>query len=173
MGAPIGFFCAYGVNLLLDSSLPADAMVAWGWRIPFLLSALLVVVGLVVRLRMTETPVFQKAQRENRTVKMPLAMLLRHNWRQVVLGTCAVSITYTLFYVLGTWSLSYGVSTLGFTQQQYLGMQMVSVFFFAGFIVVGCLSADRFGRKPWLRLPPWQPWCLRSLLPCCFRFIAL
>ena len=135
MGAPIGFFCAYGVNLLLDSSLPADAMVAWGWRIPFLLSALLVVVGLVVRLRMTETPVFQKAQRENRTVKMPLAMLLRHNWRQVVLGTCAVSITYTLFYVLGTWSLSYGVSTLGFTQQQYLGMQMVSVFFFAGFIV--------------------------------------
>ena len=148
MGAPIGFFCAYGVNLLLDSSLPADAMVAWGWRIPFLLSALLVVVGLVVRLRMTETPVFQKAQRENRTVKMPLAMLLRHNWRQVVLGTCAVSITYTLFYVLGTWSLSYGVSTLGFTQQQYLGMQMVSVFFFAGFIVVGCLSADRFGRKP-------------------------
>lgn len=148
MGAPIGFFCAYGVNLLLDSSLPADAMVAWGWRIPFLLSALLVVVGLVVRLRMTETPVFQKAQRENRTVKMPLAMLLRHNWRQVVLGTCAVSITYTLFYVLGTWSLSYGVSTLGFTQQQYLGMQMVSVFFFAGFIVVSCLSADRFGRKP-------------------------
>ena len=65
-----------------------------------------------------------------------------------MLGTCAVSITYTLFYVLGTWSLSYGVSTLGFTQQQYLGMQMVSVFFFAGFIVVGCLSADRFGRKP-------------------------
>ena len=109
MGAPIGFFCAYGVNLLLDSSLPADAMVAWGWRIPFLLSALLVVVGLVVRLRMTETPVFQKAQRENRTVKMPLAMLLRHNWRQVVLGTCAVSITYTLFYVLGTWSRYYGV----------------------------------------------------------------
>ena len=59
-----------------------------------------------------------------------------------MLGTCAVSITYTLFYVLGTWSLSYGVSTLGFTQQQYLGMQMVSVFFFAGFIVVEMCIRD-------------------------------
>ena len=50
LGAPIGFFCAYGVNLLLDTLLPADAMVAWGWRIPFLLSCLLVIVGLVVLL---------------------------------------------------------------------------------------------------------------------------
>ena len=64
MGAPIGFFCAYGVNLLLDSTLPADAMVAWGWRIPFLLSALLVVVGLVVRLRMTETPYSRRHRRK-------------------------------------------------------------------------------------------------------------
>ena len=75
MGAPIGFFCAYGVNLLLDSSLPAAALVAWGWLIPFLLSAFLVVVGLFVRLRMTDTPVFQKAQRDNRTVKLPLTTI--------------------------------------------------------------------------------------------------
>ena len=147
LGAPIGFFCAYGVNLLLDTLLPADAMVAWGWRIPFLLSCLLVIVGLVVRMRMSETPVFQKAAAENRTTKTPLRDLVRH-WRRLVLGTCTMSITYTLFYVLGTWSLSYGVSTLGFTQQQYLGMQMISVFFFAGFILVGCLTADKRGRKP-------------------------
>lgn len=147
LGAPIGFFCAYGVNLLLDTLLPADAMVAWGWRIPFLLSCLLVIVGLVVRMRMSETLVFQKAAAENRTTKTPLRDLVRH-WRRLVLGTCTMSITYTLFYVLGTWSLSYGVSTLGFTQQQYLGMQMISVFFFAGFILVGCLTADKRGRKP-------------------------
>lgn len=147
LGAPIGFFCAYGVNLLLDTMLPADAMVAWGWRIPFLLSCLLVIVGLVVRLRMSETPVYQKAAAEQRTTKTPLRDL-RHHWRRVVLGTCTMSITYTLFYVLGTWSLSYGTSTLGFTQQQYLGMQMVSVVFFAGFILVGCLTADKRGRKP-------------------------
>ena len=147
LGAPIGFFCAYGVNLLLDTLLPADAMVAWGWRIPFLLSCLLVIVGLVVRLRMSETPVYQKAAAEQRTTKTPLRDLC-HHWRRVVLGTCTMSITYTLFYVLGTWSLSYGTSTLGFTQQQYLGMQMVSVVFFAGFILVGCLTADKRGRKP-------------------------
>ena len=135
------------MNLLLDTLLPADAMVAWGWRVPFLLSCLLVIVGLVVRMRMSETPVFQKAAAENRTTKTPLRDLV-HHWRRLVLGTCTMSITYTLFYVLGTWSLSYGVSTLGFTQQQYLGMQMISVFFFAGFILVGCLTADKRGRKP-------------------------
>ena len=147
LGAPIGFFCAYGVNLLLDVTLPVDAMVAWGWRIPFLLSCFLVIVGLVVRARMSETPVYQKASAENRTSKAPLRDLC-HHWRRVVLGTCTMSITYTLFYVLGTWSLSYGTSTLGYTQQQYLGMQLISVVFFAGFVLVGCLSADKHGRKP-------------------------
>ena len=93
----IGLLVGSAFATVMYSIMPEAAVNEWGWRIPFLLSALLVVVGLVVRLRMTETPVFQKAQRENRTVKMPLAMLLRHNWRQVVLGTCAVSITYTLF----------------------------------------------------------------------------
>ena len=147
LGAPIGFFCAYGVNLLLDVMLPAGAMAAWGWRIPFLLSCVLVVVGLVVRTRMSETPVYRKAAAENRTTKTPLRDLC-HHWRRVVLGTATMSITYTLFYVLGTWSLSYGTTTLGFTQQQYLGMQLVAVVFFAGFVLVGCLAADARGRKP-------------------------
>ena len=147
LGAPIGVFCAYGVNLVLDTVLTTDQMVAFGWRIPFLLSIFLVVVGLVVRLRMAETPVFQKAAAEDRVSKTPL-LDLRHHWKRVVLGTCAVSITYTLFYLLGTWSLSYGVSTLGFSQPQYLGFELVAVFFFAAFIVVGCLCADRRGRKP-------------------------
>lgn len=149
LGAPIGFFCAYGINLLLDMVLSQEAMIAWGWRIPFLLSCLLVIVGLVVRARMSETPVFQKAEAENRTTKTPLRDLC-HHWRRVILGTAIMSITYTLFYVLGTWSLSYGVQTLNFTQQEYLGMQLVSVFFFAAFVLVGCISADKIGRKPLL-----------------------
>ena len=147
LGAPIGFFCAYGVNLLLGSMLTTDQMVAFGWRIPFLLSAVLVIVGLIVRLRMSETPVFRKAMAEDRTVKAPLYELRKH-WKRVVMGTCAMGITYSLFYVLGTWSLTYGTKTLGFTQNQYLSMQLVAVVFFAAFIVVGCLSADRCGRKP-------------------------
>lgn len=147
LGAPLGFFFAYGVNLLLESNLSQETMVAWGWRIPFLLSAVLVVIGLVVRERMSETPVFQKAVKEDRVVKSPLRELTKY-WKQVVLGTCAMGITYTLFYLLGTWSLSYGVKTLGFAQTQYLQLELGAVAFFAVFIVVGCVEADKVGRRP-------------------------
>ena len=146
LGAPIGFFCAYGLNLLLITHLGNEQMGIWGWRIPFLASIVLVVIGLYVRARMSETPVFQKAEAEHRVVKHPLRSLLPY-WKEVVLGTLAMGITYTLFYVLGTWSLSYGVQALHFTQQQYLMMQMVSVFFFAIFIMISCMAADKYGRK--------------------------
>ena len=146
LGAPIGFFCAYGINLLLTTSLTHDQMLSFGWRIPFLLSAVLVIVGLYVRERMSETPIFKKAAEEKHTSKHPLRDLLPY-WKEVVLGTVAMGITYTLFYTLGTWSLSYGVTGLGFKEPEYLGMQMVSVVFFAAFIIVGCLWADKSGRK--------------------------
>ncbi|MCH4208531.1 MFS transporter [Bifidobacterium sp.] len=146
LGAPIGFLFAYGLNLILTSVLSADQMQQWGWRMPFLLSSLLVVVGLYVRARMQETPVYRKATAEQRTARHPL-FELRHYWRQVVLGMFAMGVTYTLFYILGTWSLSYGVKGLGFTQTEYLLMQVVSTLFFATFIVVSCLQADKFGRK--------------------------
>ena len=163
LGAPIGFFCAYGVNLLLETSLSSDAMLAWGWRVPFLLSAVLVVVGLIVRERMSETPVFQKALKEDKVVKSPLKELTKY-WKQVVLGTCAMGITYTLFYLLGTWSLSYGVKTLGFTQPDYLKLELGAIVFFAVFIVVGCLQADKRGRRPVL--------LFTTLLTVVFSFFA-
>ncbi len=122
-------------------------MVTWGWRVPFLLSAVPVVVGLLVRERMSETPVFKKAVEEDRVAKSPLHELVKY-WKQVVLGTCAMGITYTLFYLLGTWSLSYGVKNLGFTQIEYLKLELAAMFFFAAFIVVGRLAADRYGRRP-------------------------
>lgn len=163
LGAPLGFFCAYGVNLVLENNLSQQTMVAWGWRIPFLLSAVLVVVGMVVRERMSETPVFQKAVKEDRVVKSPLHELAKY-WKQVVLGTCAMGITYTLFYLLGTWSLSYGVKTLGFAQTEYLRLELGAVFFFAAFIVVGCLAADSYGRRPVV--------LLATLLTVVFSFFA-
>ena len=163
LGAPLGFFCAYGVNLVLENNLSQQAMVSWGWRIPFLLSAVLVVVGMVARVRMSETPVFQKAVKEDRVVKSPLHELAKY-WKQVVLGTCAMGITYTLFYLLGTWSLSYGVKTLGFAQTEYLKLELGAVFFFAAFIVVGCLAADKYGRRPVV--------LLATLLTVVFSFFA-
>ncbi|MBT1173722.1 MHS family MFS transporter [Bifidobacterium sp. MA2] len=148
LGAPIGFFCAYGLNLLLDTTLGPDKMQAWGWRIPFLCSAVLVIIGLYVRLRMTETPIFRKAVANDRVVKHPLRALVPY-WKEVLLGTFAMGITYTLFYVLGTWSLSYGVKVMqpAFTQNEYLAMQMTSVVFFAIFILISCIYSDRIGRK--------------------------
>ncbi|NEG54997.1 MFS transporter [Bifidobacterium platyrrhinorum] len=148
LGAPIGFFCAYGLNLLLDSTLGPDKMQAWGWRIPFLCSAVLVAIGLYVRLRMTETPIFRKAVANDRVVKHPLRSLVPY-WKEVLLGTFAMGITYTLFYVLGTWSLSYGVKVMNppFSQNEYLAMQMTSVVFFAIFILISCIYSDRIGRK--------------------------
>ncbi|PLS29638.1 MFS transporter [Bifidobacterium parmae] len=148
LGAPIGFFCAYGLNLLLDSTLGPDTMQAWGWRVPFLCSAVLVAIGLYVRLRMTETPIFRKAVANDRVVKHPLRSLVPY-WKEVLLGTFAMGITYTLFYVLGTWSLSYGVKVMqpAFTQNEYLAMQMTSVVFFAIFILISCIYSDRIGRK--------------------------
>ena len=148
LGAPIGFFCAYGLNLLLDSTLGSTAMQAWGWRIPFLCSAVLVIIGPYVRLRMTETPIFRKAVEQDRVVKHPLRSLLPY-WKEVLLGTFAMGITYSLFYVLGTWSLSYAVKVMKppFSQNEYLAMQMVSVVFFAIFIFVTCIYSDKLGRK--------------------------
>ncbi|MDY3125481.1 MFS transporter [Bifidobacterium mongoliense] len=146
LGAPIGFLLSYGLNLVLTSVFTQEQMQAWGWRLPFLLSAVLVVVGMYVRIHMSETPVYRKASHEQRTAHHPL-FELRHYWKNVVLGTCAMGITYTIFYILGTWSLSYGVKNLGFTQHEYLFMQVFSVLFFAAFIVLSCLRADAVGRK--------------------------
>jgi MFS family permease len=163
LGAPLGFFCAYGVNLLLEQRLSPETMVAWGWRMPFLLSAVLVVVGLLVRERMSETPVFKKAVEEDRVVRSPLYELVKY-WKQVVLGTCAMGITYTLFCLLGTWSLSYSAKNLGFTQTDRLKLELAAVFFFAAFIVVGCLAADMYGRRPVL--------LLATLLTVVFSFFS-
>ncbi len=81
------------------------AMLAWGWRVPFLLSSLLVVVGLLVRVHMEETPAFRAAQQSQRVVKAPAVEVFRTRWRQVLQATFLVAVTYTLFYTLATWSL--------------------------------------------------------------------
>lgn len=154
LGAPIGFFLSNGTYFLLEAFNGEQAMLAWGWRVPFLLSALLVIVGLLVRVRMEETPVFRLAQRRNVVVKSPLHEVFRKSWRQVVQGTFIVAVTYTLFYTLATWSLAYGTKGreqggggLGFANQEYLLMLMVGICVFAAFIMLSCVYADRVGRR--------------------------
>jgi 2A0112: MFS transporter, sialate:H+ symporter (SHS) family len=126
----------------------------WGWRVPFLLSAILVIVGLVVRVQMEETPIFRLAQEQKKVVKSPLTEVFKKSWKQVLQATFLVAVTYTLFYTLATWSLAWGTKSteqgggsLGFANQEYLLMLMIAVCVFAAFIVISCVNADKFGRK--------------------------
>ena len=154
LGAPIGFFLSNGTYFLLETFNDDDAMLAWGWRVPFLLSAILVIVGLVVRVQMEETPIFRLAQEQKKVVKSPLTEVFKKSWKEVIQATFLVAVTYTLFYTLATWSLAWGTKTveqgggnLGFTNQEYLLMLMIAVCVFAAFIVISCVNADKFGRK--------------------------
>lgn len=154
LGAPIGFFLSNGTYFLLETFNDDDAMLAWGWRVPFLLSAVLVIVGLVVRVQMEETPIFRMAQEQKKVVKSPLTEVFKKSWKEVIQATFLVAVTYTLFYTLATWSLAWGTKTveqgggnLGFSNQEYLLMLMIAVCVFAAFIVISCVNADKFGRK--------------------------
>ena len=154
LGAPIGFFLSNGTYFVLETFNDQDAMMAWGWRVPFLLSAILVIVGLVVRVHMEETPIFRMAQERKTVVKAPLVEVFRKSWRQVLQATFLVAVTYTLFYTLATWSLAWGTKAaadgggdLGFANRQYLLMLMASIVVFALFIVLSCVYADRIGRR--------------------------
>ncbi|UQE64126.1 MFS transporter [Bifidobacterium animalis] len=174
LGAPIGFFLCNGTYVLLELFNDDAAMLAWGWRVPFLLSSLLVVVGLLVRVHMEETitdkldtahdrlvrvhmeetPAFRAAQQDQRVVKAPALEVFRTSWRQVLQATFLVAVTYTLFYTLATWSLAWATKSdaqggggLGFSTKEYMTMLMVSVCVFALFIVLSCVFADRIGRR--------------------------
>ncbi|MGV9800032.1 MFS transporter [Mycobacterium sp. NPDC003449] len=161
LGAPIGFLLANGVFLVLLSTLggPGGAFYTWGWRIPFLLSAVMVAFGLYVRLRLAETPVFARAAEAGQRVKAPLAELFRHNWREVVVGTFAVVGIFSLFYIVTTWTLGYGTgrrapegSGLGFGYTGFLQLQLISVLVFAATIPLAGRLIDRVGRRPVLLL---------------------
>ncbi|ASU58763.1 MFS transporter [Nocardiopsis dassonvillei] len=151
LGAPIGFFLANGVFLLLSQFMSDATFLAWGWRVPFLLSTLLIVIGLWVRLTLHETPAFAKIVASGERVKSPMVEVFRTNWPAVVLGTLIMLATYVLFYLMTVFSLGFGtdpVAGLGYDRSQFLVFLLVGVVFFGVFTPVAGLLADRFGRKP-------------------------
>jgi metabolite-proton symporter len=148
LGAPLGFICSTGIFLLLTAVQSNEDFLAWGWRIPFLASAVLVVVGLWVRLSLTETPAFQRTIERQERVRVPVLVLLREHTTTVVLATFAAVTTFVVFYLMTVFTLSWGTSQLGFARQQFLLLQMIGVLFFALTIPLTALGADRIGRWP-------------------------
>ncbi|TDC93231.1 MFS transporter [Saccharopolyspora aridisoli] len=152
LGAPIGFFFANGLFLILSGAMSDAAFASWGWRIPFLVSAVLVVVGLWVRLSLSETPAFAKVLEKNERAKVPFVQVFRTDFKALVLGTFIMLATYVLFYLMTVFSLSYGTSAsgLGYERSTFLVMLLVGVVFFGLTVPVAGLLADRYGRRPTL-----------------------
>ncbi len=148
LGPPIGFLCAVASFLLLSHFLDDAQFRAWGWRIPFLASAALVIVGLYVRLKLTETPVFAQAIHMHKSVKLPLAAVLTQQSLPLLLGALAMVVCYALFYISTVFSLSYGVSTLNIPRPQFLSMLCIAVIFMAAATPLAAWAGDRYGRRP-------------------------
>jgi metabolite-proton symporter len=147
LGAPLGFLGSTGIFLLLTEVMEDAQFLAWGWRIPFLASAVLVLVGLWVRLRITETPDFQKTLDKGERVRLPMLSVLREHPRALLSGTFALVATFVLFYLMTVFTLGWATTKLGYTREQFLLMQMVAVLFFAAWIPVSAMFADRNGRR--------------------------
>jgi metabolite-proton symporter len=146
LGAPVGFFFSGGVFLLLSELLSDDQFYSFGWRIPFLASAVLVLVGLYVRLTITETPVFQAAMTREERSRVPIAEVFRTHSRTVVVGVLSSLVTFVLFYLMTVFALSWGTTALGFSRTTFLVVQLIGVVFFAITIPISARVAER-GRR--------------------------
>jgi metabolite-proton symporter len=179
LGAPIGFIIANGVFLVINFALPhpdgtaqrSAEFLSWGWRVPFLFSAVMVIVGLWVRLRLVESQSFTKAEKTGTLRRFPLGAAIRRNWKQMILGTFIMLATYVLFYLMTSFTLSFGtkattetaqataeaagtpfdpaayVPGLGFGYTDFVIMQIVGVVFFGIFTLLSGPIADAVGRR--------------------------
>jgi metabolite-proton symporter len=150
LGAPLGFALSGGMFMLLSGSLSNAQFLSYGWRIPFLASSVLVILGLYVRLRLAETPAFQGALRREERVPVPLFRVARRHAATVLLGTAVSVATFVLFYLLTVFCMGWSTGHLGYSREQALGIQMVGVLFFAAAIPCSALVADRLGRRAML-----------------------
>jgi len=119
LGAPLGFLLSTGVFVVLTEALTDAQFLAWGWRIPFVASAALVLVGLWVRLQLTETPAFQQAIERQERVRVPILSLCREHPRTLVLATLAAVTTFVVFYLMTVFTLSFGTGSLGFASRPF------------------------------------------------------
>jgi metabolite-proton symporter len=147
LGAPVGFFFSGGVFLLLSRWLTDEQFLAFGWRLPFLASAVLVFLGLYVRLTITETPVFRAALGRGEQLKVPILAVFRKHAGALVAGVLVSLATFVLFYLMTVFALSWGTSALGYSRGKFLLMQLFCVSFFALTIPISAVLAERGRRR--------------------------
>ncbi|GAA1594172.1 MFS transporter [Leucobacter chromiireducens subsp. chromiireducens] len=179
LGAPLGFIIAnmlfFVINVALadpdQPGIASEAFLSWGWRIPFLFSAVMVIVGLWVRLKLVESSAFERTKASGKVTRMPLAVAFRDHWRALILGTFAMLATYVLFYLMTSYTLTFGtrpgleaaqqaaaeagtdfdassyVPGLGYAYNDFILMLVFGVVFFGIFTLVSGPLADRFGRR--------------------------
>jgi metabolite-proton symporter len=152
LGAPIGFIFATGVFVLLTEYLSDSQLFAWGWRLPFLASALLVLVGLYVRLKIAETPAFERAMSNNERVAVPIVTVLREHLGTLALATVGAVTTFVTFYLMTVFTLSWGTTQLGIARQDFLLLQILGVLSFAVTVPLSAKIAERIGRLPMLMI---------------------
>ncbi|PPD50213.1 MAG: MFS transporter, partial [Methylobacter sp.] len=148
LGPPVGFLLATGSFLLLANFLTEQEFKEWGWRLPFLASSVLVMIGLYVRLALAETAVFAKVLQQHKQVGMPLKAIVSAHAAPLILGALAMVVCYALFYISTVFSLSYGTTTLHIPRQQFLGMLCIAIVFMAIATPLSAWAGDRFGRRP-------------------------
>jgi metabolite-proton symporter len=148
LGPPIGFFIATGLFLALLIGFGEAAFVDWAWRVPFLASAILVAIGLYVRVALEETPAFKAAMALDKRIAVPLGAVLRDYWRPLIQGSLAIVVCYALFYIATVYMIGYGVRSLGLSRVSLLEMLCVAIVFMAVATPISAALADRVGRRP-------------------------
>ena len=147
LGAPAGFLLSGGTFLLLTRWLTDKQFFSFGWRLPFLASAVLVFLGLYVRLTITETPVFREALSRGDQVKLPMLAVFRDYTKALVAGILVSLATFVLFYLMTVFALSWATTALGYSRSKFLLIQLFGICFFALFIPVSALLAERGRRR--------------------------
>lgn len=175
LGAPVGFILSNLIFVVLQTTLTAEQFLAWGWRVPFYFSAVMVIIGLWVRLKLVESLSFQKVLNEKKVVKSPFSVTMKHHWRPTLAGTFIMLATYVLFYLMTSFTLTYGTTAssveqgeatakaagktfnaegfvpgLGIERPTFLTMLIIGVVFFGIFTMVSGPLAEKFGRRKFL-----------------------
>lgn len=143
LGSPIGFIAANGLFLLLGLFLDDEQFRAWGWRVPFLASAVLVGIGLWIRLRIGETPAFRASLEREAPPRVPFVSLLSRCFAALLAGSAGVIAVFTMFYLATAYALAQGAGPLGHGREQFLALQLVTVCFQALGLLTAASLSDR------------------------------